>query len=365
MAVDQHHRRGRDQHQRADDLVEQPFHHDVPVRDRLVEHVEHRDVADVGVGARAEAQLVGMCRQADVDRQHPQLLQHLQDARFRRDRQREDHQVDAGAAREFDQIVDRAELEKPGHHIGRAFVAAIVERADDADVTVALRRDRVDQRSALLVGADDDGAPFEAALLGPAPHHEKQRAAEHDQHDQPGDVERAEPDARELVAGLGEERDADDDQEHDRPGRREPEILFLVTAEGLHLVDVGSLERERRNRRDRDDGEGVVPLEAVERDDIGDVGRKADQHHQTEFDQPNRAGKHDRRIGRRGRLRCDRLRGRRQRARCRAGRLRRRARRRQTSFCCRTATYSKSVVRRDVRSHRPPTPVSDKSSRNA
>ena len=131
----------------ADDLVEQPFHHHVPVGDRLVEHVEHRDVADIGIGARPEAQLVGMRREPDVDRQHPQLLQHLQDARLGRDRQREDHEVDAGAAREFDEVVDRAELGEPAHDVGRAVVAAVVEHADHADVGVALRLERLDQRS--------------------------------------------------------------------------------------------------------------------------------------------------------------------------------------------------------------------------
>ena len=134
--------------------------------------------------------------------------------------------------------------------------------------------ERIDQRRALLVGADDDGAPVETALLGPAPHQQEQRAAEGDQHDQADDIERAEPDARELVAGLGEERDADDDEEHHRPRRGEPEILLLVAAEGLHLVDVGGLERQRRQRRDRDDGGEVVPREAVERNHIGEHRRR-------------------------------------------------------------------------------------------
>ncbi len=107
---DQHDRRRRQQQQAADDLVEQPFHHHVPVGDRLVEDVEHRDVADIRIGARPETQLVRMRRQPDVDRQHPELLEHLQDAALGRDRQREDHQVDAGAARELDQLVDGAEL---------------------------------------------------------------------------------------------------------------------------------------------------------------------------------------------------------------------------------------------------------------
>ena len=94
----------------ADDLVEQPFHHDVPIGDRAIENIEHRDVADIGIGARTKPQFVGVGGEPDVDRQHPQLLQHLQDAAFRRDRQREDDEIDAGVAGELDEVVDGAEL---------------------------------------------------------------------------------------------------------------------------------------------------------------------------------------------------------------------------------------------------------------
>ena len=66
--------------------------------------------ADIGIGARPELQRARMRRQADVDRQHPQLLQQLQHARLGRDRQRHDQHVDAGDAGEFDQFRDGAEL---------------------------------------------------------------------------------------------------------------------------------------------------------------------------------------------------------------------------------------------------------------
>jgi len=46
----------------------------------------------------------------DVDREHLEFLEHLQDARFSRDRQRHDHEVDACAPRDLDQIVDGPEL---------------------------------------------------------------------------------------------------------------------------------------------------------------------------------------------------------------------------------------------------------------
>ncbi len=227
-------------------------------------------------------------------------------------------------AREFDEIVDLAEIGKPGHGRPRAVVAAVVERADDADVGVALRHARRDQRGGFIVGADDDGAPVKATLLAPASHHEEQRSAESDQHDHPGAVVGAEPDARELVAGLGEERDADDDEEHHRPGGCEPEILLLVAAESLHLVDVCGLERQCCNGGNREDRDRIVPFEALARDHVAGVDRGADQHHQQELDQADGAGEHDRRIRIRGRLFGKLQRGRRQRARCRGRRFWRR-----------------------------------------
>ena len=128
--------------------------------------------------------------------------------------------------------------------------------------------------SPLLVGADHDGAAVEPALARPAPHQQEQRAAEADQRDQADDVEGAEPDARELLADLGEEGRADDQQEHHRPGGGEPEVLLLVAAERLHLVDVGGLEREHRQHGDAEDRADIVPLEAVDRNDVADVDRE-------------------------------------------------------------------------------------------
>ena len=54
--------------------------------------------------------------------------------------------------------------------VAAAVVAAIVERADDAHVGIALRGERRDQRIAAVARADDDGAAVEAALPRPAPH---------------------------------------------------------------------------------------------------------------------------------------------------------------------------------------------------
>ena len=164
-----------------------------------------------------------------------------------------------------------------------ALVAAVVEHADDAHVGIALRGKRPDQRFAVASGADHDGAAVEPALPRPAPHQQEQRAPERDQRDQAEHVEAAEPDARELIAGLGEERHADGDQKHHRPRRGEPHILLLMAAERLHLVDVGGLEGEHRQQRDADDGGDVVPGKAVDRNDVADIERKSDQRDQREI----------------------------------------------------------------------------------
>ena len=149
----------------------------------------------------------------------------------------------------------------------------------------------------LVVGADDDSAPVEAALLGPASHQKEQRAAESDQHDHPGDIKVPSQTRENWSPALAKNEMPMTIRNTTDQADREPEILLLVAAERLHLVDVGGLEREsaiaamRRWRRD------VVPLEAIERNHIGGVDREADQHHQRELDEADDAGEHDRRIG--------------------------------------------------------------------
>src|SRR5215470_6771599 len=100
----------------------------------------------------------------------------------------------------------------------------------------------------------------------------------------------AEPDARELVAGLGEEARADDQKEDDRPGRGETEVLLLMAAERLHLVDVGYLEGERGEHADRRDRGRIMPFEAAARDDVGGIERGPDQHGERQLGDANNAG---------------------------------------------------------------------------
>ncbi len=222
----------------------------------------------------------------------------MQDAAFGGDRQRKDHEIDAGLARELDDIVHRAEIGDAVAGGETAVVGAIVEHADDADVGIALRGERFEQRFAVQVGADHDGAAVEPALPRPAPHQQEQAAPECDQRQQAEYVEGAEPGARELVAGFGEERQADCDQKDHGPRRGQPHILLLVAAERLHLVDVGDLERQHCHDRNTDDGADVVPGKSIARHHVPEINRKADRDDQRGFDQPHGAGQHDRRIGR-------------------------------------------------------------------
>ena len=88
----------RRQHQQAQgshDLVEDQLENDVPIGERLVEHVEHRRRADIGIGSRPQAQAIGVRGEAHVDRQHPEFAKHLQYALLRADRQRENREIDA------------------------------------------------------------------------------------------------------------------------------------------------------------------------------------------------------------------------------------------------------------------------------
>ena len=161
----------------------------------------------------------------------------------------------------------------------------------------------------VAVAADDHGAAVEPALLRPAADQKEQAAAEGDQGEQPEHIKRAEPGAGELVAGLGEERNADGDEKHHGPRRGEPHILLLMPAEGLDLIDVGHLERQHRKQRDAEDGGEIIPGEAVSRHHVTNIDGEADGDDQSNLDGANQSGQHDRRIGRLVVLFGQRLRG--------------------------------------------------------
>ena len=73
--------------------------------------------------------------------------------------------------------------------------------------------------------------------------------------------ERREPEPRDLAAELGEERRADEQQEHERPGRDHPRHLPELAAKHLHFIDVGGLEADHRGGAYAEDGCDIFPAE--------------------------------------------------------------------------------------------------------
>src|SRR3954451_18837644 len=290
-----HHRQGHEQREGADDAVEQPFHHQVPIGDRRLEHVQRRHLANIGIGAGAEAQLVGVRGEADIHRQHPELLQHLQDARLGGDRPSEHQEIYPGAAGELDDIVILAELARAGTGVERAAVVAVVEHAEHVDVGILLLLQGLDQLFAVAVGADDDGAAVEPALAPPGAHQRAQHQTLAEERGEPEDVEGGKPQPRNFAAELGEEGDADEQQEDERPGRDHPRHLPELTAEQLHLIDVGSLEADNGANRNGDDLRGIDLAEGANmRHDIAEIEDDSDEAEQREIGEAYEAGDHDR-----------------------------------------------------------------------
>ena len=159
------HRRQQDERQRREDDVERPLDDDVPVGDRLVEDVEERHRADEGVGARPEAQLVGVRRQADVDRQHPELLRAAARRRFSAviGSDTISRSISRDAA-EFDQLGDRCRASgsrRPRRASGRPRGRRRCRRCGCRCRAPPRAPDQLGGRCA---AADDDGAALEAAL---------------------------------------------------------------------------------------------------------------------------------------------------------------------------------------------------------
>ena len=108
---------------------------------------------------------------------------------------------------------------------------------------------------------------------------------------------RREPEPRHLAAEFGEKGRADEQQEHEGPGRDHPRHLPELTAEHLHFVDVGGLEADHCGHGHAEDGGDVFPVKAAARNDIAEIERDADHADQQEIGEPYAARDHDRRIG--------------------------------------------------------------------
>ena len=106
----QHHRPEHRQRCDCEDDIEPALQNTVPRGNRLVEDRQQRRGADMGVRAFTESELVGMRRKPDVHGKDPEPFQELQYPALGGKRDRDDQHVDASAASELDQFLDRAEL---------------------------------------------------------------------------------------------------------------------------------------------------------------------------------------------------------------------------------------------------------------
>ena len=258
----QHHRREDDDAEQAEDDVEGALGDRIPVVDRLVENVEHRHRADVGIGARAEPQLVGVRRQPDVDRQHPELLQQRQHARLGGQRQRHDQHVDARDAGELDQLGDVAELGIAGHHRRRARCRRGRRRCRRCGCRcrAACSTERISASAALpppTITARRSMRPLRAQRrIMP-----RQAPAEAEQQQEAGDEPAAEPHAREVGRDL-----------HEEAGQRQQRRRCRTRPAGCgrdldgaqqrrDLVAVGEFEQDHGQQRADQDDRRVMPDE--------------------------------------------------------------------------------------------------------
>ena len=267
-AVDRQHRRQRQQRQGADDPVEGLLDDDVPVGDRLVEQVEHRHLADIGIGARPEAQPVGVGGEADVDRQHPQLAQHLQDALLGGDRQREDDQIDARRAGEVDQIVDVAELRIAFDGVGRALVAAVVEHAEQAHLGLVVLGQFAQQLGAERAAADDHRALLQPPALASNPTNCARMTRSTASAPKPTRNHAAIQTRDSVAVDLEEEHAGEHQGERQRPAAGDAQQRAGRAAEGRRAVDVQRLEDDHGQRRDAERQRQIARLRADAADDV-------------------------------------------------------------------------------------------------
>ena len=141
------------------------------------------------------------------------------------------------------------------------------------------------------------GRAVEPALARPVAHQQEHGAAEPKQDQKPEDVEAPEPEPGIVIARLGEKCRRDRDQENHRPGGSQPEILLLITAERLHLIDVGRLECEHGKRGNAKNCPDIAPFEAFDGNEIANVDDQTGCDDEQEFGYAHDPGHHNRGPG--------------------------------------------------------------------
>jgi len=202
-------------------------------------------------------------RETDVDRQHPQLLQKLEEPVLGRDRQRHDKQIDARHAAELDQLGDGTEPRVAGDDRRRAIVMAIVEDAADVDVVARLGLESVDQQLGRPAAADDHCPPFEPPVGRPAAQGGGKPGAEEDEGGKTRNVPGREPIAREGFPDPGQKGRDGDRAEDQRPGSEHaPGLRQPGAVERRNRIAAGELDEDNREQRSADDRHGVPGVEA-------------------------------------------------------------------------------------------------------
>ncbi len=230
----------------GDDLVFDRLDDAAPVAERLVEDIEERHVADVGVGPRPVVQFLRIGAEADIDRQYPKPFENLQQPFFGRQRQGDQQQVDAGPAHELDEFGDIAKLGQAADLWRRAHVVAVVEHADNRNIGCVRSRQRGHEFGRRLAAA------HQHRMRGRAGHcwfHRRTimaaMARPSSNAERPPKIPAEQPHARIVGTRLGEHHADGDGCEQQAPGW--PPALTICLAgheQGLDAVEPEDLGNE-------------------------------------------------------------------------------------------------------------------------
>src|SRR4029078_9725264 len=163
--------------------------------------------------------------------------------------------------------------------------------------TITVRRGRRASGGPRRAGFYKHVRAREPTLVCPAADEFEQHDAEAGEREEPDRKEGHHPDAGEVVLSLGQEDARAEQKEYQRPDAAQPCMLPDGAAEGLQAVNAGDLKADDARGGDGEDRGGVVPVEAVARQDIEHIADKADRKDQAEFDELREPGDDDGRIG--------------------------------------------------------------------
>lgn len=131
-----------------------------------------------------------------------------------------DDDVEAGLARELDELTQAPEARVAGDDAVDTVVSAVVEHAHDAHIAVEVDLELADEALGNSAAAVNGGAAEEAALAGPVVHHGADGDTLGHQRNRSGCVPEREPDAGELVSRFEEEQSRDEQCERGGPAEK-------------------------------------------------------------------------------------------------------------------------------------------------